>query len=203
MNGDHSRNAEGATHNNTDRNRPLSRHWLISVLSCICPCVIEREHERPSTQYEQVVTGFSNDQYEAPELERPSLALPPMPSSPGGGVKHSIDEESSDDDFSTIAGPMQKKPPPPDFVVPGSELQKAIAMSMGGQADLGGSASPKVPECVLCFGEFNEENPEMRTLCRCGINRAHWHFACLLTWMEKDENCPVCREPLYYEEVGE
>jgi hypothetical protein len=134
-----------------------------------------------------------------------------MPNS-SGGAKHDRDEDYSpsqshiDEDYSPISGKKQKnsRKPPPEFVVPGSELQQAIAMSMAGEASgAAATASPRVPECVLCFGEFDDDNPEMRTLCRCGVNRAHWHFACLLTWMEKDENCPVCREPLYYEEVGE
>ena len=60
--------------------------------------------------------------------------------------------------------------------------------------------SPTPHECVICMEEFDEANPEIRTLCKCGVNRAHWHLMCLMQWLEKENNCPICREPIYYEE---
>ena len=108
-----------------------------------------------------------------------------------------------------------------EFVVPGSELQRAIAMSLGAPAhaaevrDAGAeagesdprctqsrspSSSPSPHECVICMEEFDSSNPEINTLCKCGVNRAHWHLMCLMQWLEKDTNCPICREPIFYEE---
>ena len=108
-----------------------------------------------------------------------------------------------------------------EFVVPGSELQRAIAMSLGAPAhaaevrDAGAeagesdprctqsrspSSSPSPRECVICMEEFDSSNPEINTLCKCGVNRAHWHLMCLMQWLEKDTNCPICREPIFYEE---
>ena len=110
-----------------------------------------------------------------------------------------------------------------EFVVPGSELQRAIAMSLGASAhvadghnsgtetdgndplcvnsrSLSSSPSPSPRECIICMEEFDSNNPEINTLCKCGINRAHWHLMCLMQWLEKDSNCPVCREPIFYEE---
>ena len=108
-----------------------------------------------------------------------------------------------------------------EFVVPGSELQRAIAMSLGASAHVADghnsgtetdgndplcvnsrslSSSPSPRECIICMEEFDSNNPEINTLCKCGINRAHWHLMCLMQWLEKDSTCPVCREPIFYEE---
>ena len=108
-----------------------------------------------------------------------------------------------------------------EFVVPGSELQRAIAMSLGSSVHVADghksgtetdendplcvksrslSSSPSPRECIICMEEFDSNNPEINTLCKCGVNRAHWHLMCLMQWLEKDNNCPVCREPIFYEE---
>jgi len=36
---------------------------------------------------------------------------------------------------------------------------------------------------------------------QCGVNKTCFHYACLLTWKEKQDHCPACYGPLYYEEV--
>ena len=33
------------------------------------------------------------------------------------------------------------------------------------------------------------------------MNKTCFHYACLLTWKEKQDHCPSCYGPLYYEEV--
>ena len=58
-------------------------------------------------------------------------------------------------------------------------------------------------ECVICMEEFDENNPEMPVLCECGINKTFFHYACLLEWLAKEDNCPVCRKTLFFEEIGE
>ncbi|CAN0356814.1 unnamed protein product, partial [Discosporangium mesarthrocarpum] len=52
--------------------------------------------------------------------------------------------------------------------------------------------------------EFTKGDPAMRTLCNCGVNRASFHFSCLVQWMggrvDGQAPCPSCRAPLFYEE---
>jgi hypothetical protein len=49
-------------------------------------------------------------------------------------------------------------------------------------------------------GGFVQDNPKVRTLCNCGMNRTNFHMSCLLEWLNRDRNCPVCREYLFYED---
>lgn len=46
-----------------------------------------------------------------------------------------------------------------------------------------------------------QDNPKVRTLCSCGMNRTNFHLSCLLEWTNRDANCPVCRAYLYYEDM--
>ncbi|OQS00583.1 hypothetical protein THRCLA_05921 [Thraustotheca clavata] len=55
-------------------------------------------------------------------------------------------------------------------------------------------------ECVMCLDNFSDDNPKIRTLCNCGVNRTNFHLSCLYEWVERDRNCPVCRAVLYFEE---
>lgn len=57
-------------------------------------------------------------------------------------------------------------------------------------------------ECVVCYETFTLENPQVRTLCGCGVNKRAFHLSCLMQWREhsKETACPVCREELYYDD---
>ncbi|ETP38558.1 hypothetical protein F442_13875 [Phytophthora nicotianae P10297] len=55
-------------------------------------------------------------------------------------------------------------------------------------------------ECIMCLDTFSENNPKVRTLCNCGMNRTNFHMSCLLEWLNRDANCPVCREYLFFED---
>ncbi|KAG7400574.1 hypothetical protein PHYBOEH_005097 [Phytophthora boehmeriae] len=55
-------------------------------------------------------------------------------------------------------------------------------------------------ECIMCLDTFSEDNPKVRTLCNCGMNRTNFHMSCLLEWLNRDANCPVCREYLFFED---
>ncbi|KAL4125209.1 hypothetical protein PRIC2_008794 [Phytophthora ramorum] len=55
-------------------------------------------------------------------------------------------------------------------------------------------------ECIMCLDTFSEDNPKVRTLCNCGMNRTNFHMSCLLEWLNRDTNCPVCREYLFFED---
>ncbi|CAI5712520.1 unnamed protein product [Hyaloperonospora brassicae] len=55
-------------------------------------------------------------------------------------------------------------------------------------------------ECIVCLGTFSVDDPKVRTLCMCGMNRTNFHMSCLLEWLNRDANCPVCREYLYFED---
>ncbi|GMH79071.1 hypothetical protein TrLO_g7743 [Triparma laevis f. longispina] len=82
-----------------------------------------------------------------------------------------------------------------ELILPGSELQKALAASLEGQVDMGAEA-----ECVICMENFTCQNPCMLTLCNCGMNKTLFHYSCLLQWTEKNKNCPACRHELLWEE---
>ena len=81
------------------------------------------------------------------------------------------------------------------LILPGSDLQQAIALSMEGT-----KLQPGISECVICMDVFDEFNPIMLTLCGCGMNKTQFHYNCLLEWISKDTNCPACRDELLWEE---
>lgn len=85
-----------------------------------------------------------------------------------------------------------------NLVLPGSELQQAIALSLRAE---GVCPQPLELECVICMEPFDASNPRMPVLCQCGINKTCFHYPCLLTWTERNDHCPACRGPLFYEET--
>jgi len=94
-----------------------------------------------------------------------------------------------EDDFGREEGPE----------LPGSNFQKAIAMSLQAQ---GLGATPTEPECVICLDLFDRTNPRIPTLCQCGIWRVNFHHSCLLEWIAQrgEATCPSCDTTLFYEE---
>lgn len=81
-----------------------------------------------------------------------------------------------------------------EIVLPGSLLQKEMAMRMlETLASVG-------DECVICMEGFDDTNPRMPTLCGCGENKTYFHLPCLYQWIDKNNNCPTCRESLTWQE---
>ncbi|CBJ28243.1 conserved unknown protein [Ectocarpus siliculosus] len=70
---------------------------------------------------------------------------------------------------------------------------------LGGRRAPGGEAEEE-RECVICMEEFSKEDPEMLTLCSCGVNKTFFHYSCLLQWLSKHSYCPACRGYLFFEE---
>jgi Ring finger domain len=115
-----------------------------------------------------------------------------------------------------------------EFLVPGSDAQIAQAKRTRAQMEAlraaavegrraaaadssAGSSSNKEdalldaedePECVICLGSFNWQDPAVLTLCACGMNKTLFHYACLLQWLEQHSYCPACRAELYFEETS-
>lgn len=51
--------------------------------------------------------------------------------------------------------------------------------------------------CPICLEEYDKENPRVDTLCE-----HHYHFCCILEWMERSDNCPMCdKEIVLYESL--
>eukprot|EP01083_Nonionella_stella_P097725 274693_1 len=84
-----------------------------------------------------------------------------------------------------------------EVVMPGSTLQRQMSLNLkknGIVADL------FEDECVICMETFDKSNPQIRTLCGCGQNKALFHLPCLYQWVEKCSECPSCRKKLVWEE---
>jgi len=84
-----------------------------------------------------------------------------------------------------------------EFVMPGSDLQNAMALSMKDEIH-----QEPGDECVICMDGFTTENPRMPTLCKCGENKTYFHLPCLYQWIEKSKNCPSCAERITWQELG-
>lgn len=84
------------------------------------------------------------------------------------------------------------------FVMPGSNLQKQMSLDL--QSKGFGLVMDGTEECVICMEPFDATNPRMPTLCGCGENNTYFHLPCLYQWIEKDLNCPTCRQKLTWEE---
>ncbi|KAI9075176.1 hypothetical protein K1719_042907 [Acacia pycnantha] len=48
--------------------------------------------------------------------------------------------------------------------------------------------------CPICLEGYNAVNPKERT--QCGH---HFHFACILDWKERRNNCPVCDRDMVFD----
>jgi hypothetical protein len=83
---------------------------------------------------------------------------------------------------------------PEEIVLPGSLLQKEMAMKMSE------SLEAQNDECVICMEGFDPTNPRMPTLCGCGENKTYFHLPCLYQWIEQSRDCPSCRKRLRWEE---
>lgn len=81
-----------------------------------------------------------------------------------------------------------------EFILPGSDIQKNMAMAMKLHMD------DQDDECVICMDAFTHDNPRMPTLCGCGENKTFFHLPCLYQWIEENKNCPQCRTVLRWEE---
>jgi hypothetical protein len=46
-----------------------------------------------------------------------------------------------------------------------------------------------------------QENPSVRTLCGCGENKSLFHLGCLYEWLDRQPNCPTCRQEIFFEEA--
>ncbi|KAG5182670.1 hypothetical protein JKP88DRAFT_277744 [Tribonema minus] len=98
------------------------------------------------------------------------------------------------------------------FILPGSAEQAELARRAREQAapaaaaaaaaagGCAGGAAEEQPECVMCLDGFSWDNPAVLTLCACGVNRASFHYACLLQYKARSSRCPACRAELFYEE---
>jgi len=89
-----------------------------------------------------------------------------------------------------------------EFVMPGSELQKAMSdaiLKLSPHHDVS-KIDDSEDECVICMEGFNDDNPRMPTLCRCGENKTYFHLPCLLLWTDKNGECPSCRQHITWEE---
>lgn len=84
-----------------------------------------------------------------------------------------------------------------EVVMPGSQLQKMMSMSLRNQGYAGESEED---ECVICMEGFDETNPRMPTLCGCGANKTYFHLPCLYHWIEQSRDCPACRKKLTWQE---
>jgi hypothetical protein len=88
-----------------------------------------------------------------------------------------------------------------EIVLPGSEVQRAMAKQMQVEMDLMMEEPYSLEECVICMDSFTPDNPRMPTLCGCGENKTYFHLPCLYQWIDQGgRNCPSCRQKLVWEE---
>ena len=85
-----------------------------------------------------------------------------------------------------------------EIVLPGSEVQRAMAKQMQLEMEFGGAHVED--ECVICMDGFSPDNPRMPTLCGCGENKTYFHLPCLYQWIDQSRKCPSCRKKLVWEE---
>lgn len=49
--------------------------------------------------------------------------------------------------------------------------------------------------CPICLDEYDKENPRIDTVCE-----HHYHLGCILEWMERSDNCPMCDKEILFNE---
>ncbi|OQR97725.1 hypothetical protein ACHHYP_10098 [Achlya hypogyna] len=86
------------------------------------------------------------------------------------------------------------------FVYKGMEPPKKVEASSLSEPRSSSETTIVELECVMCLDTFSDDNPKIRTLCNCGVNRTNFHLACLYEWVDRDKSCPVCRAVLFFEE---
>lgn len=200
------------------------------MASCLCACFRRRgrtpagvsepavrHHKLPNCDLldeEVVAKGAGSPPEPPPSPSSPDrgsqIKQPLIPSSAaadgGGGGSVAVRGSSrSPADSTVVVSPfytgrpgVRRNPSKNSLVPPGSARQTAIAQALRAQ---GVTGTPDQLECVICMEPFDAENPMMPTLCQCGVNRTSFHYACLLSWKERSDNCPACNGPLFFEEV--
>jgi len=92
-----------------------------------------------------------------------------------------------------------------EVVLPGSKLQAAMAKrysaAVGVAAGEGAGDGTDGEECVICLEGFDQDNPRMPTTCGCGRNATFFHLPCLYQWVDRNEDCPSCRQKLFWDEL--
>lgn len=170
---------------------------LMGLVSGGCPCALDEDDDPDETELGQTVSGQSPAIFglSSAQIDRSFTAAPG-------------NESLQSKTFAKIraAGVESEKKLMADenFVEPGSELQAAIAMSMKPLEDDGEDGSNEIDdlvECVVCMDEFTKENPSVRTLCGCGENKSLFHLGCLYEWLDRQPNCPTCRQEIFFEEA--
>lgn len=121
----------------------------------------------------------------------------------------SLPEEEETQELAVAAVSRSTQGVPAPCASPGAhkgakDTVAALAVVAGGQEGTErGRTWENLRECVICMEEFDENNPEMPVLCECGVNKTFFHYPCLLEWLAKEDNCPVCRKTLFFEEIGD
>jgi hypothetical protein len=97
-------------------------------------------------------------------------------SSSGGGGFSAAADAAAAAAAATAAAATASLPSVPEFVLPDSDLQRAIALSLGGGGSAaggggggGGAADGDgggLLECVMCLEEFDVLNPQVPTVCK-------------------------------------
>jgi len=196
-------------------NRSSDLHWPLEMLGSLynslmevvgggCPCAFEDDTddaETSETELGQTISGHSAAIFglASAQIDRENTS--------GSTAVATADTSEQGETFDKVREKIEQKMTNSDnFVEPGSELQAAIAMSLKplNSDDEDGAVSTDVDdviECVVCMEEFTKENPSVRTLCGCGENRSLFHLGCLYEWLDRQPNCPTCRQEIFFEEA--
>jgi len=176
----------------TEITRRSSCRWLWQCLfqRCTLPCLTGAGTH---TEY-QCVSGYGADldPVDLPDpaepIEMRSFAIGSMPGTAAEVAENSSSFSDEDRPTTNLEVSVQNEP-------------TLLLQEMDSKKASEDSCTSEELECLVCMEEFCKDNPEILTLCKCGINRGHWHLMCLMQWLEKEPHCPVCREAIYFEEM--